>query len=67
MTHEGRRPGDRRVRVERTRPEQFTVKAPRPLRKAPSPAVALVGLFAVLISAGTVLLMLLLAPMKNDH
>jgi trk system potassium uptake protein TrkH len=61
MTHEGRRPGDRRVRVERTRPEQFTVKTPRPMRKAPPPAVALVGLFAILISVGTVLLMLPIA------
>ena len=61
MTHEGRRPGDRRVRVERTRPEQFTVKTPRRLRRAPPPAVALLSLFAVLISTGTLLLMLPIA------
>ena len=61
MTHEGRRPGDRRIRVERTRPEQFTVKTPKPLRRAPPPAVALLVLFAVLISVGTLLLMLPLA------
>ena len=58
MTHEGRRPGDRRVRVERTRPEQFTLKTPKPIRRAPPPAVALLGLFAVLITIGTLLLML---------
>jgi trk system potassium uptake protein TrkH len=61
MTHEGRRPGDRRVRVERTRPEAFTVKAPKPLRKAPPPAVSLVLLFAILITVGTLLLMLPIA------
>jgi trk system potassium uptake protein TrkH len=58
MTHEGRRPGDRRIRVERTRPEQFTVKTPKRLRRAPAPAVSLLVLFAVLISVGTLLLML---------
>lgn len=61
MTHEGRRPGDRRVRVERTRPEEFTIKAPKPLRHAPPPAVSLVVLFLVLITAGTSLLMLPIA------
>ena len=58
MTLEGRRPGDRRVRVQRTQPEQFTVRAPRRLRKAPPPAVSLLILFVVLISVGTGLLML---------
>jgi trk system potassium uptake protein TrkH len=58
MTLEGRRPGDRRVRVQRTRPEEFTVRQPRRLRKAPPPAVSLLMLFIVLISIGTVLLML---------
>jgi trk system potassium uptake protein TrkH len=58
MTHEGRRPGDRRVRVERQRPELITIKAPKRLRHAPPPALSLLGLFAVLITAGTGLLML---------
>ncbi len=58
MTLEGRRPGDRRVRVQRTQPEQFTVRQPRRLRKAPAPAVSLLLLFAVLITIGTGLLML---------
>lgn len=66
MTHEGRRPGDRRVRVERTRPEEFTIKTPRRLRRAPPPAIALLGLFAVLISAGTILLMLPFATASGE-
>ncbi|MGI8829864.1 MAG: TrkH family potassium uptake protein [Candidatus Limnocylindria bacterium] len=58
MTLEGRRPGDRRVRVQRTQPQEFTVRAPKRMRKPPPPAVSLLLLFAVLISVGTVLLML---------
>ena len=66
MTHEGRRPGDRRVRVERQRPELITVKAPRRMRKAPSPALSLLGLFAILIAVGTVLLMLPFATASGE-
>jgi len=66
MTHEGRRPGDRRVRVERTRPEEFTVKAPKPLRHAPPPAVSLLTLFLVLITVGTGLLMLPIATNSGE-
>jgi trk system potassium uptake protein len=58
MTSAGRRPGDRRVRVERTRPQEFIVKAPKRLRRAPPPALSLLILFLILISVGTVLLML---------
>jgi trk system potassium uptake protein TrkH len=61
MTSASRRPGDRRVRVERTRPQEFIVKAPRRLRRAPPPALSLLILFLVLISVGTVLLMLPIA------
>jgi len=61
MTHEGRRPGDRRVRVERHRPELVTIKAPKRLRRPPAPAAVLVAGFAMLILAGTVLLSLPLA------
>jgi trk system potassium uptake protein TrkH len=64
MTHEGRRPGDRRVRVERQRPQQFTLKPPARLRRPVPPALALLILFLVLISVGTVLLMLPVAT--ND-
>ena len=66
MTHEGRRPGDRRVRVERTQPEQFTVKPPKRLRQAPPPAVSLLVLFGVLISIGTILLMLPIAAASGE-
>jgi trk system potassium uptake protein len=66
MTHEGRRPGDRRIRVERQRPELITVKAPRRLRRPPSPALSLLGVFAVLIAVGTVLLMLPFATASGE-
>jgi trk system potassium uptake protein TrkH len=66
MTHEGRRPGDRRVRVERQRPQEFTVKPPKRLRRPPPPALSLVLLFTVLISAGTGLLMLPLATNSGE-
>jgi len=66
MTHEGRRPGDRRVRVERVRPQEFLVKGPRPLRRAPPPALSLVLLFAFLITVGTILLMLPIATVSGE-
>ena len=66
MTLEGRRPGDRRVRVQRTRPEQFTVRQPRRMRRAPAPAVTLLALFVVLITVGTVLLMLPIASADGE-
>jgi trk system potassium uptake protein TrkH len=66
MTHEGRRPGDRRIRVERQKPELITVKAPRRLRRPPSPALSLLGLFAILIAVGTALLMLPLATASGE-
>lgn len=66
MTHEGRRPGDRRVRVERQRPELVTLKAPRRLRRPPSPAVVLVAGFAALIAIGTVLLALPIASASGS-
>ena len=66
MTHEGRRPGDRRVRVQRTRPEEFTITAPKPLRHAPPPAVSLLLLFAILITVGTFLLMLPIASASGE-
>jgi trk system potassium uptake protein TrkH len=58
MTHQGRRPGDRRVRVERTRPEQFNLTKPRRLRAPLPPALVLVAGFAAMIVAGTVVLVL---------
>jgi trk system potassium uptake protein len=64
MSYAGRRPGDRRVRVESAKPQEFTVRPPRRQRRPPSPAASLVALFLVLISVGTVLLMLPIA--SND-
>ena len=66
MTISGRRPGDRRVRVETTRPQEFTVKPPKRLSHGPSPAVALVVLFAVLIVIGTALLSLPFATASGE-
>jgi trk system potassium uptake protein TrkH len=61
MTVQGRKPGDRRVRVTRTTPQQYTVGAPRRLRAPLPPAVTLLIAFALIIALGTVLLMLPLA------
>ena len=65
MTHVGRRPGDRRVRVEVSRPQEFTVRVPRRLRRPPSPAASLIALFLVLIAVGTTLLMLPLSTLDG--
>jgi trk system potassium uptake protein len=64
MTHVGRRPGDRRVLVQRTQPERFTVRPLKRVPRPPSPALSLLLLFVVLIAIGTGLLMLPIAT--ND-
>lgn len=64
MTGPTHRPGDRRVRVERVRPQAITVAPARKLRAAPAPATSLLLVFAVLIAVGTGLLMLPIAT--ND-
>ncbi|HEX2193843.1 MAG TPA: potassium transporter TrkG [Candidatus Limnocylindria bacterium] len=53
-----RRPGDRRVRLSRARPEHVVLKPLRPAREPLSPAKTLVLGFAILIALGTALLML---------
>ena len=58
MTLRGRRPGDRRVRVEVLKPRAYEVRQPRRIRRPPPPAVVLIIGFAVLIAIGTVVLML---------
>ena len=55
---QGRRPGDRRVRIERVAPQVFALVAPRRLKPPPSPSLVLVAGFTLLIAVGTVLLML---------
>jgi trk system potassium uptake protein len=54
----GSRPGDRRVRVGRERPEQFELRSQRRVRRPPTPAVILVRGFLLMIAIGTVVLML---------
>jgi trk system potassium uptake protein TrkH len=54
----GRRPGDRRVRIELTKPKDYRVKPPKRIRRPPSPALVLLVGFALLIGIGTVLLWL---------
>jgi trk system potassium uptake protein TrkH len=58
VTLRGRRPGDRRVRVELVKPHAYEVRAPRRIRRPPPPAVVLIVGFAVLIAVGTAILML---------
>lgn len=59
MKLQGRRPGDVRVRVERVQPVEFHLPRDRRVRRPPpSPALVLVVGFALLIAAGTALLVL---------
>jgi trk system potassium uptake protein TrkH len=58
MTVQGRRPGDRRVKVTRALPEEVRLTPVRPLRPPLPPALVLVIGFAGLISIGTLLLLL---------
>lgn len=58
MTLRGRRPGDRRVRIEITRPREYEVRPPKRIRRPPSPAVVLIVGFAVMIAIGTLVLSL---------
>jgi trk system potassium uptake protein len=66
MTLEGQRPGDRRVRVQRTRPEEFHTAQPRRFRRRFSPPLVLIGAFAALITIGTVLLSLPIASASGE-
>jgi len=54
----GRLIGDRRVRIEIVKPQEFVVRPPRPVRQPPPPAAILAAGFAALIAIGTVVLML---------
>ena len=58
MTLRGRRPGDRRVRVERALPMEFQIAPPRRVRRPRSPSAVLVSGFAIVIAVGAVLLAL---------
>jgi len=54
----GRRPGDERIRVERTVPRDYRIERTRRVRKPLSPSLVLTLGFAGLILAGTIVLML---------
>jgi trk system potassium uptake protein TrkH len=54
----GRLPGDRRVRVERVKPLDYVITPPRRIRRPRSPWTVLIGTFAALTVAGTILLAL---------
>ncbi len=59
MKLQGQRAGDKRVRVERVKPQEFHVGRERRMRRPPpSPAVVLIAGFAVVIAVGSVLLTL---------
>ena len=58
MTLRGRRPGDRRVRVERATPVEYRVAPPRRVRQPRSPSAVLVIGFGIVIAIGAVLLAL---------
>jgi trk system potassium uptake protein TrkH len=58
MTLRGRRPGDRRVRIERVTPKDYRVAPRRRVRRPLSPPAVLVGGFGVLVAIGTILLLL---------
>jgi trk system potassium uptake protein TrkH len=61
VTLRGRRLGDRRVRVERVRPQEYQVRPQRRVRRPPSPWLVLIVGFAVLVAIGTILLLLPIA------
>jgi trk system potassium uptake protein TrkH len=58
MTVRGARPGDQRIRVTRTRPEEIKLERPRRMKPPLPPAAVLLVSFAALIAVGTGLLML---------
>jgi trk system potassium uptake protein TrkH len=61
VTVQGSLPGNRRVRVARTRPEEIRLEPVRRARKPLSPATTLLLAFAFLVVAGTALLLLPIA------
>ena len=58
MTLQGRRLGDKRVRVERVKPRDYRVTPPRRIRRPPSPWLVLILGFATVIGIGAILLLL---------
>jgi trk system potassium uptake protein len=66
VTIRGQRPGDQRIRVMRTEPQEFRTPQPRRMRRRFSPPLVLIGAFAALIAIGTVLLALPIATTTGD-
>jgi trk system potassium uptake protein TrkH len=66
VTVRGRRPGDRRVRVELVTPREYQVAPTRRVRQPPSPGLVLIIGFAVVIAIGTVVLMTPLASASGE-
>jgi trk system potassium uptake protein TrkH len=54
----GRLPGDRRVRIERVRPQEYAVAPTNRVNRPASPSAVLVAGFAAMVAIGTVLLLL---------
>ncbi|CAN5471519.1 TrkH family potassium uptake protein [soil metagenome] len=66
MTLQGRRPGDRRVRVELVQPREYTIAPPKRVKRPRSPAVVLLLGFAVVIAIGAVILTLPIASASGE-
>jgi trk system potassium uptake protein TrkH len=66
VTVRGRRPGDRRLRVELVKPREYTVAPAKRVRPPPSPGLVLIVGFAVVIAMGTVILMPPPASARGD-
>lgn len=63
---QGRRPGDVRVRVAITRPEEYQLKSYRKRRRPTPPALLLIYAFLVLIAVGTLLLVLPISSQSRE-
>ncbi|MEX1171319.1 MAG: potassium transporter TrkG [Chloroflexota bacterium] len=66
MTLQGRRPGDRRVRVEIVQPREYTIAPPKRVKRPRSPAVVLLIGFAVVIAIGAAILTLPIASASGE-
>lgn len=62
----GRRIGDRRIRIGLRKPQDYLVRPPTRIRKAPSPAIVLISGFAALIAMGTGLLLLPISAAQGN-
>ncbi len=63
----GKRPGDRRVHVQRVRPTDYVIAAPKRMRRPRSPWGVLIATFAILTAIGTALLALPIATESGER